>query len=170
MNLTEIDVPKVTIGDKTTVTFDALSGKTFAGKVISIDTVGTVTSGVTNYPAVIALDTANTQILPNMSATANIITATKDNVMLIPSSAVQTQNDVSAVRVMKNGKVSEVTVEIGLSSDTQTEIVSGITEGDTVVSSVTQSTGSSTSQTGQSPFGIFGGGQRGGNQIRIPRD
>lgn len=162
VNLTEIDVPNVKIGDKATVTFDAFPDKTYAGQVISIDTAGVTSSGVTNYPAVIRLDTDSNAILPNMSATANIITATKNDVLLVPSSAVQTANGSSYVRVLKNGKVTEVPVETGLSSDTQTEILSGITEGTTVVTSITQ-TGTGSTAT-SSPFGGFGG-----NAVRINR-
>ncbi len=93
INLTEVDVPKVKIGNKVTVTFDAIPGKTFTGKVVSVDTVGAVSSGVTTYPAVIKLDTTPEGILSNMSAQASIITNTKDNVIIAPSSAVQTQNE-----------------------------------------------------------------------------
>jgi membrane fusion protein, macrolide-specific efflux system len=166
VNLTEIDVPKVKIGNKATITVDALTGKTYTGKVISIDTVGSVSSGVTNYPAVIKLDTNVPEMLTNMSAQANIITDSKDNVILVPASAVQTQNGESTVRVMKNGQVSQATVTTGLASDTQVEILSGISEGDNVVTSAI-TTGTSTSQT-QSIFGGFG--SRGvGGAARIGR-
>jgi len=159
VNLTEIDVPKVTLGDKATITFDALPDKTFTGKVISIDTSGVTSSGVTTYPTVIKLDTDSSQILPNMAASANIITATKDNALFVPASSVKKQNEESVVQVMKNGKSQSVTVETGLSSDTQTEIVSGISEGDTVITSTIQPTnGTQTRTQSSSPFGGFGGG------------
>lgn len=164
VNLTQIDAPKVKPDMKATLTLDALPGKTYTGKVVSIDTTGIVSSGVTSYPAVIKLDTGTDDIFPNMSAQANIIAQTKDNVVMIPSSAIQSQNGQTLVRTMKNGKVSEVSVEIGLTNGIQTEIVSGISEGDIVVTSVQQSTstgGQRTNQT-QSPFGAFGGGGGGG--------
>lgn len=166
INLTEIDVPKVKIGDKATITFDAFSDKTFTGKVISIDTVGSVSSGVTNYPTVILLDTKSNTILPNMGITANIITNTKDDTLLVSSSAVKTDDSGNNyVQVMKNGKPVNQNVEIGLSSDSQTEITSGLSEGDTVITSTTQTTSTSTQQT-QSVFGGFNSG-RGGNNVRI---
>lgn len=165
INLTEIDVPKIHLGDKATVTFDAFSDKTFTGKVISIDTSGVVSSGVTTYPAVIKLDVESDSILPNMAASANIITATKDNVLLVTSTAVKTQTDgTSYVQVMKNNLPMNVTVETGLSSDTQTEITSGLSDGDTIVTSTITATKSSQSSSAgsQSPFGSFSGGARGG--------
>ena len=91
-------------GDKTTLTFDAFTDKTFTGEVVSVDTIGSQTSGVTTYPAVIKLDTAVEGLLPNMSAAANIITATKDNVLLVPSTAIQTQNGAPYVRIMKTNR------------------------------------------------------------------
>ncbi|MBI2617288.1 efflux RND transporter periplasmic adaptor subunit [Candidatus Gottesmanbacteria bacterium] len=159
VDVTQIDTPKIKIGDSATLTFDAFPGKTFTGKVVSIDTIGTVNSGVTTYPAVIKLDTQEANIFSNMSASANIITQRKDNVLLVPSSSVQTQNDSSYVRVLKNGKIEQVSVETGLSSGTQIEIMSGISEGETIVTSISSITSSGGQRNqSQSPFSSFGGG------------
>lgn len=161
VNLTEIDVTKVRIGQKVTMTLDAFPDKTFTGKVSAIDTNGSVSSGVTSYPTTITFDSAPDTIYPNMGVNATIITNIKDDVLLVPTSAVQTQNGSSSVRVLNNGQISEVTVETGLSSDTQTEITSGLSEGQTVVVG-TLATGT-TSTTTASPFGGTGlGGGRGG--------
>lgn len=166
VNLTEIDVPKVKVGNKATISFDAFPNKTYTGKVISIDTIGSVSSGVTTYPTVISLDLPPENLYPNMSASASIITNTKDNVVMIPSAAVQTQNDESTVRILKNGAVQTVTVETGIANDTEIEIVSGVAEGDTVITGQT----TTTTQTGTSPFsgtrGFGGGGFGGGVNIR----
>ncbi len=159
VSLTEIDAPKVSVGEKVTMTLDAFSGKTFTGKVASIDTSGSVSSGVTTYPAVITFDSAPSNIYPNMTVSATIIVSVKDNVLLVPSSAIQTSGGVATVRVLKNGKISSVEIETGDSNDTQTEIVSGLNEGDTVITGMTSTqTGSQTT----SPFGNrgFGGGTR----------
>lgn len=169
INLTEIDAPKVKIGNKATITLDAFTGKTFTGKVVSIDTVGVVNSGVTTYPTVIQLDLSNPQIYSNMSAQANIITQTADDVLLVPVVAVQTQDGQSVVRVMQGDKEEQVAVETGLSSDTQIEIKSGLAEGDIIITGVNGSGGRQTTQT-QSPFSPFGtGGFRGGGNVRINR-
>lgn len=171
VNLTQIDVSKVKIGNKVTITLDAYSGKTYTGKVISIDTVGSVSSGVTNYPTVIMLDTQNPEILPNMNASASIITQTKDDVLLVPTSAVQSQNGQVTVRVMKNGVVTQVPVETGLTSDSQIEITSGLSEGDNVVTSTTTTTNGQGNNQTQSPFGILGGNRNfgGGGAVRNQR-
>ena len=157
INLSEIDVPKVKVGMKATVIFDTFSDKTFTGKVVSVDTTGVVGSGVTNYPLAIELDSKSDSVLPNMAGSANIITQTKDNVLMVPSTSVQTQNGETFVRILKNGLPQQVAVETGISSDTQTEILSGIKEGDTVVSSVIQTINNNRQGQTQSPFGGMGG-------------
>lgn len=166
LNLTEIDAPKVKVGNKATLTLDAFAGKTFTGTVVSIDTVGSVSSGVTTYPTVIKLDTAIDGVFANMSVQANIITATKDNTLIVPTTAITTSNGEKTVRVMKNGKSETVTVETGLTNGSETEITSGLSEGDTIVTSVqTVSTTRSSTQT-QSPFGGLTGGARTGGAAR----
>jgi multidrug efflux pump subunit AcrA (membrane-fusion protein) len=169
LNLTEIDIPKIKVGDKATITFDAIPDKTFTGKVISIDKVGVISSNVTNYPTVLALDTNDPGILPNMAASASIITQTKDNVLMVPTTAIVNQNGQSQVRILNNNQLEFINVQTGLTSDTQIEILSGVTEGQSVVTSIiTPSTSTSTT----SPFSGFNrgfGGGGGGNAVRVNR-
>lgn len=173
VNVSQIDVTKVAVGQKATLILDAFPDKTFTGKITAINTNGSISSGVTSYPVTITFDTGMQTMYPNMAVSATIITGVKDNVLLVPSGAVQTSNGQSTVRMMNNGQVTSVPVEIGQSNDTQTEIVSGISEGDTVVIGQTTSS-ATTTQTATSPFGntrggfggAFGGG---GGQIRIQR-
>ena len=155
-NISEIDVSKVRPGQKATIKLDSISDKTFTGKVINVDRIGTVSSGVTNYPVVIKFDAEAPEILPNMSATANIILEVKDNVLLVPSSALQKQGDQNVIRVMKEKEQQTVNVEIGLTSETQIEILSGLSEGDEVVVSTISSSGSN-----QSGGSVFSGGGAG---------
>lgn len=161
VSLSEIDITKASVGQKVTITLDAFPDKTFTGKVSAIDTVGSVSSGVTSYPVTITFDSSVENMYPNMAVSATIITGVRDTVILVPSSAIQTTNGQSTVEVMKDGKVSQVTVEVGESNDTQTEIVSGIQAGDEIVTS-TSTAIQSQSGTTTSPFGGtgFGGGLR----------
>ncbi len=161
VSLTEIDVPKVKVGNKVTVTIDALPGKTFTGKVIAIDTTGTVSSGVVNYPVTIQLDSSIDGVLANMSVTANILTNFKDSVVMVPNAAISAATDGSVtVRVMKNGQVESVPVEVGISNDTVTEITSGLSEGDEVVTAVSTAATKTITNSTQSIFGGMGGGTR----------
>jgi len=162
--VSEVDASGIHTGDNVTVTLDAMSGKTFVGTVSSIDTVGTIASGVVTYNAYITFSYAPEGILPGMSATAVIQTERHDDVLLVPTTAVQTANGDKTVRVLKNGNVTQATVETGIQSDTQTEIISGLSLGDTIVTGTSTTTGARTGTTGTSPFSGIGGfgGARGG--------
>ena len=160
INLSEIDVIKVEPGQKSTLIIDAYPDKTFTGSVLSVDTSGKVSSGVTTYTIIILLDSTTIDIYPNMAMNANIILNSKSDILLVPLNAVQSQNGQTTVRVMRNGRVEEIPVETGLSSDTQTEIISGISEGDEIITNIitpaVSSNGSQTRDT--SPFGGAGAG------------
>lgn len=159
VNLSEVDVPKIKIGESVTLTADSITGKTFTGKVITVDKIGSVSSNVTNYPSVIKLDTGDDQLLPNMAVTAKIITNVKDDVLLVPSTAVQNTGTQPTIRLMVNRQSESVNVEVGDSNDTQTEITSGIKSGDNVITGQTNPTGSTSTQGATSPFSL--GGNRG---------
>ncbi|MEW5857639.1 MAG: efflux RND transporter periplasmic adaptor subunit [Cyanobacteriota bacterium] len=159
VNITEIDVPKVKIGQKVTVTLDSLPDKTFTGKVVTADRIGTISNNVTSYPSLIQLDTASSEILPNMAANTNIIIETKADVLLVPSTAIQSQTGEDYVRVLRNGREQQIPVEIGLQGDTQTEITSGLSEGDEVITGIV-------TQTQQGGGSVFGGGGFGGGAFK----
>lgn len=165
VNLSEIDVSQVKLGQKTTVILDSIPDKTFTGKVLGVDKIGTYSSGVTQYPAIIQLDSSSPQILPNMTVTANIITEFKNNVLLLPSGAVSERDGQAMVRVLVNKNEEFMPVEIGLSSETQTEIISGVEEGiEVIISAFSDDAGMTTDG---SPFsrtrGGMGGMIRGGS-------
>lgn len=160
VNLSEVDAVKVAPGQKVTVTLDALSGKSFVGKVVVVDTSGSVSSSVTTYPATIAFETGDAKIYPNMAATAKIITSVSDNVLLVPSSAITKTNGEQTVKVVSNGETKVVTVETGSSNDTQTAILSGLSEGDTIVTSTT-TTGTTSTSSSTSVFSSLGGARGG---------
>lgn len=165
VNLSEIDVTQIKTGQKVTLTLDAFPDKTFTGKVSSINTNGSVSSGVTTYPTTILFDDTTVEnIYPNMAVSVKIITDITTNAVLVPSAAVQTTDGTSTVQIVKDGKVSQVSVEVGESNDTQTVITSGLSEGQKVVTS-TVTSGTGTTSTDTSPFGGTGLGG-GGVMIR----
>lgn len=95
-----------------------------------------------------------------MTATANIITGVVDNVVMVPSAAVQSNNGITTIRQLINNVLTNTSVEVGKTNGTQTEIISGIKEGDSVVTSVTSPTTTKTTTTGTSVFGSQFGGAR----------
>ena len=183
ISLNEIDAAKIKIGQKTTLIFDAIDGLNTAGEVAEIDAIGTVAQGVVTYTVKITFDNQDDRVKPGMSVSAEIITDMAQDVLLVPNSAVKSQGETHYVEMFdqaiprnKNGQgVSSPvpprrqTVEIGLSNDTFTEIISGLNEGDQVVARTTS--GSSSSQSAQqAPTSLFGNPARGGSgDVRIPR-
>jgi macrolide-specific efflux system membrane fusion protein len=166
VTLGETDVPNIKIGQKATVTFDSITGETFTGVVATVDRIGTVSSNVTSYGVNIKLDTGSNLILPNMAATAGIITNTATDALYVPSAALITQNGSTYAKTLVNGSEVDVPVETGISNDTDTVITSGLTEGQTVITGTTS--GTATTTTGTSVFSSslrgFGGG--GGATVR----
>ncbi|NTU99235.1 HlyD family efflux transporter periplasmic adaptor subunit [Candidatus Falkowbacteria bacterium] len=171
VTLNEVDTAKVKVGQKSTLTFSAIDGLTITGEVAEIDNIGTVTQGVVSYGVKIAFDTQDDRIKPQMSVSASITTDEKVNVLVVPNSAVKTDSSgayyVEALsgtfpNADSNGVVSatppeQKSVVIGIANDTNTEIVSGVNEGDQIV---TQTSSGSTTQTTQRSSGLnlFGGG------------
>ncbi len=155
-NLTEVDVAKVKLNQKATITFDSITDKTFTGTVSSIDTVGAVSSGVTSYPIAISLDVDNNSLFPNMAATAKIVVDTRDQVLVVPSSAIKTTNGQTTVQTYNNQTLATIEIESGLTDGSYTEIISGLNEGDVIITSTSTST-PSRSQMGSSQS-VFGGG------------
>ena len=155
----EVDIPKIKVGQNATVTLDAFPNETFVGQVASVDSVGTITSGVVTYNVYINLIQPPSSVKSGMSASVAIQTARADNVVTVPSAAVQTSNGTSYVRILKNGKETDVQVTTGISDDTNTEITSGVNEGDVVITGTNATT---TSSSTTSPFSTGFGGARGG--------
>ncbi len=175
--LNEVDVAKVKLGDPATLTFDALPDITLTGKVIDIDLLGTVTQGVVNYTVKIGFDLPNDQVKPNMSVNASIITNTKTDVLVVPNSSIKTQGNNSYVLIpsanesisasssssnltgitLKNAPVSQV-VQIGLSNDTETEITSGLDEGQLIITKTTNGSAVTTASSAKSGLSLLGGG------------
>lgn len=170
--VSESDVVHIKIGQKVTLTLDALGDTTFTGKVAAIDAVGTVTQGVVTYNVQIAFDTTDEAIKPNMSVSANIITSITPGVLTLNTSAVKTRNNTSTVQkvtelisatstdnitLMQNPATT--TVEIGAHNDELTEIKNGLKEGDVVILKTNKATTQTTSS--NSVFNLLGGSRSG---------
>ncbi|MFA5996873.1 MAG: HlyD family efflux transporter periplasmic adaptor subunit [Candidatus Paceibacterota bacterium] len=171
LTLNEVDAAKVNVGQKVTLTFDAIEDLTLTGKVAEVDAAGTVSSGVVSYNIKIGFDTQDTRIKSGMTVNASIQTAVKQDVLVVPSSAIKTQNSVSYAQVFSpalavtggtQGVVSavapqQVEVTTGISDDTNVEILSGLTEGEQIITrtitskTTTTTTGNTRTNAGGAP-------------------
>jgi hypothetical protein len=82
----------------------------------------------------------------------------KNEAILVPNGAISNRNGDNIVKIMKDNKISEINVETGISNETQTEIISGINEGDSVVTGSTATNKMTTTKKSTSVFGGSGGG------------
>ncbi len=168
----ETDVPEISIGDSASVEIDAFPNRRFAGRVTkignsSIRPVSSVTSTASDqaidFEVRIALDDPPEAIRPDLSATANVVTATREEVLAIPIIALtlideedfelleneltedgaadespfagRDASQIEGVYVVEEGDVVRFTpVEIGVTGDSYFEVLSGLEEGQTVVS------------------------------------
>lgn len=138
VNIPEVDVSKVKIGNKASVTLDAYGeDEIFEAEVISIDSGETTIEGVSTYGASLEFKEIDDQIRSGMTANVDILTASKSGVLYIPRRAVLRENEKQLIRVIVDEEIKKVEVETGLkSSDGNIEIISGLEEGDKVVTFV----------------------------------
>jgi macrolide-specific efflux system membrane fusion protein len=153
----EADATKLTVGMPADVTWNALTGATATGKVASIDPTATTTNNVVSYGVVVDLTTLPKGIRIGESTNVVVTTASKQNVLAVPSTAVTGVGSTGVVTVYNNGVTSRQRVGIGLVGDTLTEITSGLQAGQLVVLPSVTSNGTTTNPLGGG-FGGFGGG------------
>lgn len=146
----ELDIGKVKLGQKAVVTANSLPDKEFRAEVTEIALEGATSSGVTTFDVKLTLEEIE-GLKPGMTANANIILEQKDHVLLIPVEAIQQRGKQKFVMVRTGEKDQPVSVETGLASEEQIEILSGLNEKDQVVYTITGST------TNRQSFGPGGG-------------
>lgn len=129
ISLNEVDAVKVSAGDSVSLSFDALPELALTGKISKIDTIGKITQNVVTYGAEIEFDEQNSDLKPGMSVSAEIAVIEKKNVLTLSNAALTTTSGKTVVRIGSETKE----VKIGVTDDISTEIVSGLSEGDSVL-------------------------------------
>lgn len=143
ITLNEIDAAKVKHGQKVNLTFDAIPDLSIAGEVAEIDTIGAVSQGVVSYNVKIAFSVQDERVKPGMSISASIITESKSDVLLAPISAVKVSVTANTVQILANGQPQNKNVVTGLSNDTMIEIVSGLEDGEEIITQTISSSAAS---------------------------
>ena len=170
LNIDELDIDNVEVGQTVNVTSDAKEGQTFTGVVTKVSVVGTTSGGTTTYPVTVRIDDTD-GLRPGMNVDAEIVLSSADGVLAIPSLAVNrgdtvlvTSDSPSAANALEQEApegYAYVQVTTGVSDDSYIEITSGLQEGDTVAYLRTASSGSDMMMSGM-PGGDMGGGMPGG--------
>jgi HlyD family secretion protein len=143
----ELDIPQVQIGQPATISLDSLIDRELTGVVATIAPLADVSErGANTYKVTIALDGADAAVKPGMTATVQIVTQRKENVLLAPRRAIRTENGQTYVLVpgaagaaapggmpLPGAEPGERRpVSLGLSNAQQVEIISGLTSGEQV--------------------------------------
>ncbi len=134
IDVTEVDINRVKIGQDVTLTFDAIPEKTYNGMVTEVGAVGTSVQGVVNFTVTVEITDGDENVKPGMTSAVNIVVNQLDDILLVPNRAVRLKEGERVVYVLKNGVPTPVEITIGASSDTSSEFLSGeLKEGDLIV-------------------------------------
>lgn len=153
----ETDVPRIALGDSASVRIDAFPGRTFTGRVTEIGNSAITppaqqTAGqqaAIDFEVVLTLDDTDALLRPDLSATAEIVVARRENVLAVPiialtvrgsgteesdaSAGRPVEDDVEGVFLASGGRVRFTPVEVGITGREHFEVLSGVAAGDTVV-------------------------------------
>ena len=142
INVDELQVSDVSVGQSVQVTADAVPDKTYTGTVTRVSMKGSSNGGTTTYPVTVRIDETE-GLRPGMNANAEIVIAEAGNALAVPNAAIVrggyvlvTKDSPSAANADPDMTAPEgyvyVPVKIGVSDDDYTQIISGITGNDTV--------------------------------------
>jgi len=128
----QVNIPRINIGQTVSIVFDALPNETFAGVVHSLDTVGTKTQGTTDYNVGIEVPDVSPDVMPNMTASATVEIARRENVLTVPNKAIVEKNGKPYVQKAGASATNLTLVEVGLQGLTKTEVIRGLSAGDKI--------------------------------------
>jgi RND family efflux transporter MFP subunit len=132
-SIDEIDIAKVKLGQAANITLDALPDEEVNGEVAFISLVGTTLAGVVSYDTTITLENPVAGLRGGMTATAEVIIERRDDVLFIPNRALRGTWENPWVEVYIDEQVEEREITLGLTDGINTEVLSGLEEGDEVV-------------------------------------
>jgi HlyD family secretion protein len=137
LEVDEVDVGRLRMGQTAVVTLETWPNDEIAAEVTAIAPRATTQLGsaLVIYEARLSLGETHLPILMGMTANANLVTAEKENVLLVPNQAINADRSTGrfSVSLLVGEEVVETPVTIGLRDGRHTEITSGLNAGDTLV-------------------------------------
>lgn len=138
LNVDELDVKNISVGQAVTITADACEGTVYNGIVENVSISGTTSNGVTTYPVKVRINDFDDYLLPGMNIEAEITVSSAENVLTVPVNAVN-RGDIVYVKGNKTDDKDNapdgyhsVKVTTGISDDDYIEITDGLSEGDSI--------------------------------------
>jgi len=137
ISLSENDITKIKDGQLASIEVNALHDKVFSGTVKRVDAVGQIIDRVNRYNVYIDVTDPDSLFRPGMKADVVITTNSIENALSVPNSAIKPYQGGKAVRVPdENNEVTYMPVKVGLKGKEYTQILEGIEEGQTVITSL----------------------------------
>jgi HlyD family secretion protein len=134
VQVSEVDINTVAIGQSATLTFDAILAKEYNGKVVEVGQAGDTVQGVVSFTVTVELTDADELVKPGMTAAVNVVIEEQNDVLLIPNRAVRLVDSERVVYVLVDGQSVQVKVKLGSTSGIDSVLVSGdIKEGDLII-------------------------------------
>ena len=146
-SVSEADIGKIKVGQEAEYTLDGYPNKTFKGNVTQVRLASTTTNNVVTYTVIVSVDNSDGFAIPGMSANVSVIIGQAKDVLVVDNKALKfsppdnkQKFDTQGVWVLKGNEPVRIDVELGLSDDNKTQIISNdIKEKDKViVSSITK--------------------------------
>lgn len=134
VQVSEVDINRVQVGQPVTLTFDAIANQEYNGVVHDIAAVGSSAGGAVNFTVSVEISDFDQAVKPGMTAAVNIAVTQLDNVLTVPNQAVRVVNGQRVVYVLKDGQPSMVEITLGASSNTHSEVLAGeVKAGDLII-------------------------------------
>jgi HlyD family secretion protein len=125
LQISEVDINNMTVGQPVSVTFDAVQGKSYTGKVSKISQAGDSTGSGVNFTVTVEMIEVDELIKPGMTAAVNITVREISDALLVQNRAVRQVNGKRVVYVLKDKLPVAVEIRLGATSDTNSEVVGG---------------------------------------------
>jgi HlyD family secretion protein len=137
VEIDEIDISQIAVGQEVLITLDALPDEEIAGHVEAIaPTASSADGGVVSYVVTVAIEPTDAHLRPGMSANTTITTDRKENALIVPNRYIQIDRESGKMyveRLEEDGLTSRVEIETGMRDEFSSEVVAGLEEGDTLV-------------------------------------
>ena len=157
VEVSEVDINNVSVGQPADLSFDAILNKTYHGQVVQVSKVGDTANGVVNFTVTVELSDADSLVKPGMTAAVSIVVKQLQDVLLVPNRAVRLVDSQRVVYLLVNGQSVKKEISLGASSDSASVLQDGdVKAGDIVI--LNPPTQSGPGGGGPGGGGGFGGG------------
>ena len=134
VQVSEVDINRISEDQDVILTFDAILDKEYQGVVTEVALVGSTNQGVVDFVVSVELTDPDESVKPGMTAAVNIIADQLNDVLLVPNRAVRIVEGERVVYVLKDDQPEPVTVVLGSSSETVSEVIDGdLSVGDLII-------------------------------------